>query len=294
MASTLKRGVSGIAGLIASTGLTPSKSTKLQALAEELGKEMEANGISPMAMDFSDASTTASSSPPTGKKGRGKGGGKGRGGRGAQNQAPKEPVGKGDTNTRLSTLEKLIVMLMRMVCLNTNELRRQARENQQCAKFIPGKVTEALESQHEQWKSELKKETEDSFPLHPEGPLRFFTFQRLWVAVRAEGSHPDEQMKKALDLLTDMPQIKKGLLRFYRLREPSKDAEEGSDASMEMWIIRCDKSPAGQKLLQAIEYLNQTDALQQVQMTIQDDRAPKSGLQKGIEDALNKVSKNKE
>lgn len=288
MSASVKR---GLESLIAVTGLSPTKQkARLQELQEQFQKDMAAEEA---AMDTStEAGSSPGASSPRSGKGSGKGRNKNRGGRGVQNQAPKNKLGSGDEKTRLTTIEKILMMLMRMVCSHANEFRRQARETQNCLKFKPKSVAPvAMAAGHEKWKGECKKEEGMNFPVHPEGPLRYYTFRKLWKTAQentdAQHITADPNIGEALANLQDMNNIKKAVQRFYKMREGNPEGEDGSDAAKEMWILRLAPNQTGQKMENAIKYLEQDDITATVlDLEMHPDRAPKSGLQKGLEETL--------
>ena len=73
------------------------------------------------------------------------------------------------------------------------------------------------------------------------------------------------------------------LLRFYQIT----DEKDDDDDALVRYIIRFDKTPAGQRLKQAFMLLDSSDVLaRSVKATIRQDRCPKGGLIRNIENVL--------
>jgi hypothetical protein len=323
----MKRGIE-LLGKI--PGMSPSKS---EGLAKELLAEFEkdvrmkgeeakvarvgtpATASSGSLSGTATPSTAGSSSKSGGqnhRKGGGGGGGGGRRPRKANNEI-KHKLGEGSTETRMGTLEMLMLLCMRMLCIHDNEHRREARETQQVYKLANGSAAkEELKEEHEDWRKAIpEKSEEEQFPRHPEGPLRFFSFRRLFEAVRKRviqvgtggataavwnvefdrfGEEEKKNLLNAMNLTINMNVIKDGVLRFYKLRDGTEETEEnkGQDATMEMWVVKLAPNASGAKLKSAIALLDSCDITDKISMTISQDRAPKGGIMRNLEGALGK------
>ena len=305
--SAVKRGLeAALAAGLERAGISGSPATKLQRnLLDELSSEDTGTGsahktATPTTPRTGSSRSTSSSSAHQDKsegKKAGKGGGKGRGKGRRGNQGPQHKIGEGSTETRVSTAESLLLMCMRLLCLHENEFRRQNRKTQQVYKL--GKNSQAkaeLKEEDKDWKAAIPEKTEeDPFPQHGEGPLRFFSFRRLFEAVgkrcgnvvSAMAADEQAQVKKALETLANMQLIRSGVLRFYLMRKG--DENEEGDKAKEMWVIRLAPNSARTKIDSAVTMLDSLDVLHCISMEVQQDRAPKGGIQRGLESALKKV-----
>ena len=87
--------------------------------------------------------------------------------------------------------------------------------------------------------------------------------------------------------------IRAGVLRFYFMREGDEESEEG-DKSKDMWVLRLAPNSSGTKLQSAIAMLDSLDVLDCISLELQQDRAPKGGIQRSLENALEKVMGNRQ
>lgn len=305
----------------ASPGGSGRKKLNAESAVEELRKEVEqelrqemgATGKSKGSKDgltTPTASTSGSAGSSNGsggpKKNTDKPKGKGRG-KGRFSQAPKNKVGEGEIKDRLGTVETLLVMCLRMVCSHANEFRRIFRETQVVYKLAGSSpAKEELSEEHQNWKKAIPEKSEENpFPQHAEGPLRFFTFRRMFESVKKhaaqrinEVTEEDEkkEIQKAVEITTTMHVIRQGVLRFYKIREGEEETEEnqGSEKTMQMWMVKYAPNSQGNKLQSAVTLLGSRDLLDAIGMHMEQDRAPKGGLQRGIESALERLlGKNK-
>ena len=99
----------------------------------------------------------------------------------------------------------------------------------------------------------------------------------------------NKSIKEALQRLTSPVTVQSGMLRFYHLKAPTEGADANTDASKDLWIVKYSPNAAGFALAAAVNKLDSEDHLDSIQMIPSGDRAPKSGLQKGLEEALEKV-----
>ena len=79
------------------------------------------------------------------------------------------------------------------------------------------------------------------------------------------------------------------VLRSDLAARADEDADEGSDKSKDMWVVRLAPNAAGHKVGAAVAMLGSLDVLDCIGMDIQQDRAPKGGIQRGLEAVLEKT-----
>ena len=274
----------------------PSKSTR-RTLAEELGGKSEGGSTA----SGSNRSPTESSGSE-GSKGKGKGKGKGQNRRGSAKEVPK--LGDGNQEKRLASLEGVMMMVMRLLCTVVQEQRRVAQESQLVFEFPASTVFPQLfEHGKTKWTSEIPEASEEEpWPLHKEGPWRHIAFQLMGKAIAhhlgektIEGEDDKKQAQELAAMIHDLPTIKNGVLRFWRMRGlPQGEGgaamdDEDATEQKELWIIKFDNNNAGRKLSTAFQYLDSSNVMSECGITLRPDRAPKGGLQRGVEKAIELV-----
>ena len=155
------------------------------------------------------------------------------------------------------------------------------------------------------WESEIEPETEENpFPTHPDHAWRFAGFHdmgdRLQHYVLNEDNLKDfaeqetrDKVQKAGKTLGNMATTKAGLLRFWLLQAGVK-ATDGVEAKGELWVLRLSNNTHGTSLRQALNLLDSLDLIDRALMGAQlrADRAPKSGIQRTLENSLDGLKQN--
>ena len=62
--------------------------------------------------------------------------------------------------------------------------------------------------------------------------------------------------------------------------------DEDATEQKELWIVKFDHNDAGRKLSTAFQYLDSSNVMSECGITLRPDRAPKGGLQRGVEKAI--------
>ena len=234
----------------------------------------------------SSAGSTTKSKKANGKGG--KGGGRGRGGGSEKFRLDKTA----EVPARLTKIENVLCLVMRMVCLHDNEHRRVAKENNDVIEFekmstMPAKLKESQAV----WRGEIREATEDDpYPSHPEWAWRHAAFHRMAETLLqsvVEYPNPEEAVQKKLEdagkLLSNKSLASQGVLRFYMITDESEENEE----ALQRWVIRFDKSHHGTRMRAALALLDAADVLAKgLKGVFRRDRAPKGGMIRTIEGIL--------
>lgn len=191
---------------------------------------------------------------------------------------------------RLTALENIVVMSLRMHCSHESEFRRIKKENNEVIEFDQRATTpKRLSDAKDIWLSEIPQVTEDvPFPQHPDWVWKNAAFHEMATAMQthvaadppSQDATENEQATRAIKVLTSKSTMKTALLRFYR----STEEKEGGDRSKERRIIRFDKTPVGQKACAAFHSLDPMGVIANpLAAQVHADRAPKQGLMRSFE-----------